>query len=432
MSLENREKWSLQDWLTELESLQPVKFNLRLENVRKVAESLNVLEPAAKVITVGGTNGKGSTVASLSAIYTAAGYKVGCFTSPHLIRFNERISINNQQIADAAAAAIFLQIYKACSDIRLSYFESSLLCALLYFQQFALDLIILEVGMGGRLDATNIIDSDLTIITSIALDHQQYLGATTLKIGFEKAGIMRAGKVCIFADTKRPVSIDEYAQTIHAKLYSLGDDYTFTKDNNCLTIALGSAAVDSNIFTLPIPRINTNAFAAAVVASQFLYASLPVSVNDLYFSAQNISIIARQQLICHDKMQLVLDVAHNPHAVQALADFIQSLPKVKKVHAIFSGLADKDLSGMLMPLLIFVDHWYPTSLGSRRAASAEEIVAVFEQVLVIGNFTYFSTPQYAFDEVVRNYQAGDLVIVYGSFLLVGAIMENLNNEICYV
>ena len=432
MFLKNREEWNLQDWLRELESLQPAKFNLRLENVRKVAESLRVLKLSAKVITVGGTNGKGSTVASVSAIYIAAGYNVGCFTSPHLIKFNERISVNNQQISDTAAADIFLQIDKARGDIELSYFESALLCALVYFQRFGLDLIVLEVGMGGRLDATNIIDSDLTIITSIALDHQEYLGDTISQIGFEKAGIMRTGKVCIFADTNRPISIDEYAKTIQARLYSLGDDYTFTTDKTCLKIELGAVSADSDVLTLPTPKVNTNAFVAAVVASQFLQDSLPVSVDKLQLSAQNANILARQQLICHDNMRLVLDVAHNPHAVQKLASFIQELPEVNKVHAIFSGLADKDLPGMLMPLLIFVDHWYPTSLGGKRAASAEDIVAVFEQVLVAGNFTYFSTPRHAFAEVMRNYQAGDLVIIYGSFLLVGAIMENLNNETCYV
>lgn len=428
----NCETWGLQDWLTHFESMQPAKFNLRLENVCKVAKKLNVLDLSSKVITVAGTNGKGSTVAALTAIYTTAGYKVGCFTSPHIIRFNERISVNNQQIADDVAAEIFLQIEKTRGDTELHYFELAFLCALVYFQQQSLDLIILEVGMGGRLDATNIIDSDLTIITSIALDHQQYLGDTTLQIGYEKAGIMRPEKVCIFADDKRPLSIDEYAKKNNTRLYSLHDNYTYTHASNSLNIKLGAITANVDVVSIPLPKVHPNSVVAAIIGSQVLNDSLPVTITDVQSSVQNIIIFARQQLICHDKIHFILDVAHNPHAVKSLANYLSKLPSTKQVHAIFSGLAEKDLYGMVSPLLNIVDHWYPTVVQGRRAASKDDIHTVFKNILANENVTCFSTPLQAYNAAVSNYQEGDLIVIYGSFFLIGAIMENFNNETCYV
>lgn len=437
----SRSSWSLQDWLAHLESIQPVKFNLRLENVRAVAKLLEVADAEPVVITVAGTNGKGSTVAALDSIYSHAGYKVGCFTSPHLISFNERITVANKQISSADATRIMLAIEKVRGDIELSYFETAFLCALVYFKEASLDLIILEVGMGGRLDATNIIDADLAIITSIALDHQQYLGEDLLKIGHEKAGIMRPGRPCIFADAKRPITIDNYAQAIDSDLYSLGEDYTYQKQENKLQVSVTKQSTSRNLIgwaqgsnmNLPIPKIQANSAAAAIISSSILQEYLPVSIEVLQKSMQEINILARQQLIERDNMQILLDVAHNPHAANSLADYVKYLNIQGKVHAIFTGLAEKDLSGMVAPLLNVVDHWYPTSISCRRAATFEEVCSTLNtHVIASVNIHAYADPLTAYKQVLQRYNAGDLVIIYGSFLLVGVIMENFGNEVSYV
>lgn len=424
-----RDAWSLQDWLSHLDSVQPVKFNLRLENVRAVARLLDVATPEPTVITVAGTNGKGSTVAALASIYSHAGYQVGCFTSPHLIRFNERITVANQQISDADAARIMLAIETVRGDTELSYFETALLCALVYFKEHTLDLIILEVGMGGRLDATNIIDADLAIITSIALDHQQYLGDSLTQIGYEKAGIMRSGKPCIFADAKRPDTIDKHAQEIGAELYTLGEHYTYKQHKNVLKVN----AQNGLDITLPTPKIHTNSALAAIITSSILKDKLPVPVVDLEKGMQDIKIFARQQLIEHDNLQIVIDVAHNPHAVESLATYLKQLQCKGKVHALFSGLAEKDLTGMVTPLLNVVDHWYPTSIIARRAATLQEVCATLENKQINSeNIHAFAEPLAAYKQILQRYNVGDLIIIYGSFVLVGVIMENLRNEVSYV
>lgn len=423
-----RSTWTLQNWLNYLESIEPIKYNLRLENVREVARRLDILDLKVPVITVGGTNGKGSTVAALTALYSSAGYSVGHFTSPHLIKFNERICINNQQISDESAAVFMLEIDNMRGEIDISYFEAALLCALLYFTKSKVDLIVLEVGMGGRLDATNIIDSDITIITSIALDHQKYLGNDTESIGYEKAGIMRRNKNCIFADELRPNSIDKYAKDLGCKLICLGQDYTIMFSDDSLTISHNGYAN----FVLPLPKINHKAAASAVVATNLLQDILPISYQSLYTGMLNILIYGRQQVINNNGQKVVLDVSHNPHGVQLLSKFIHNMQVSGKVHAIFSGLADKDLSGMLVPFLNIVDNWYPIVLQSKRAASQELLQEVFAKVLGMNDINIFKDIESAYNEVLNKYADGDLVIIYGSFLLVGAFMHKFTREIDYV
>ncbi len=423
-----RSNWTLHNWLDYLESIQPIKYNLRLENVREVAKILDVLDLKIPVITVGGTNGKGSTVAALTALYIAEGYKVGHFTSPHLIKFNERICINNQQIEDAVAAEIMLEIDNVRGEIEVSYFEAALLCALLYYKNNQVDLIVLEVGMGGRLDATNIIDADLTIITSIALDHQKYLGNDTCAIGREKAGIMRSRKSCIFADDLRPVSIDEQAKKIGCDLVCIGEHYTINVSDDRLIVSHR----DFVEFNLPKPHINSKAAASAVVATCLLQDILPVSHDALHRGMHNIIISGRQQIIYHKHQKIVLDVSHNPHGVRSLSQFIGNMSTSGRVHAIFSGLADKDLSGMIEPFVDMVDNWYPVVLQSRRAASHELLEEVLKKSLAKDSIWLYQNIDSAYDAVTNKYVDGDLVIIYGSFLLVGAFMDKLTREISYV
>ncbi len=423
-----RSAWGLQNWLTYLESIQPVKFNLRLENVSEVASRMDVLNLAIPVITVGGTNGKGSTVAALTSLYCAGGYNVGHFTSPHLIKFNERICINNKQISDGDAADIMLEIDNLRGDIEISYFEASLLCALRYFKKHKLDLIVLEVGMGGRLDATNIIDADLTIITSIELDHQKYLGNDRLAIGFEKAGIMRGGKSCIFADDSCPITIEKHANELGCDLVRLHENYTFKSVNGDFVIHHAGFAD----LILPMPKINPKAAASAIIATNLLQDILPISLQGLHNGICNINILGRQQIIYHNNLKIVLDVAHNPHAVSSLIDFIKNMQINGKIHAIFGGLSDKDLLGMVIPLLNIVDNWYPTMLQGRRAATSELLQNTFNQALQLDSCHCYKNFDAAYTAVTNNYVDGDLVIIYGSFVLVGESMQKFTREINYV
>lgn len=428
MTNTTRSHWQLHDWLVYLESIQPIKYNLRLEHVREVATRLELINLKMPVITVGGTNGKGSTVAALASLYSAGGYKVGHFTSPHLIKFNERISINNHHILDEDAAEFMLQIDNIRGDIEISYFEAALLCALMYFKKNKVDLVVLEVGMGGRLDATNIIDADVTIMSSIALDHQKYLGNDTFAIGKEKAGIMRNGKNCIFADYLRPQSIDGYAKEIGCDLICIGADYKIDVSNNKLNI-YHHGFPDLH---LPIPKINIQAAASAVIATNLLQKILPLSNSHLQSGMDNIVIFGRQQLILHNNQQIVLDVSHNPHGVMSLSGFIKNMSVSGRIHAIFSGLSDKDLLGMVAPFINIVDYWYPVVMQSKRAATQDLLCSVLTEALGTNHFEFYQNIEDSYKQVTSKYVKGDLIVIYGSFLLIGAFMEKFTREVNYV
>ena len=444
--------FSLDDWLYYLENAHKQEIQLGLSRISTVAKRLGVLDWDAQVITVAGTNGKGSTVASLEAIYAAAGYSVACYTSPHLLVFNERIRVNQQLITDEQLCAAFKVIENTREGIHLTYFEMATLAALLHFKECQPDLIILEVGVGGRLDATNIIDADLAIITTVDFDHQEYLGYTKDAIGYEKAGILRPNTPFIYADNHPPASVVEQSLRLNATLYCLGRNYSFKVTTHpCPTSRVLSAgsrsrrasldpadkprdvvgAVTSNALqlvlptgdslTLPLPKINHKAAAAACIASVCLQSILPVTTDQLALAMSTVSIQGRQHLV-PGAINTVFDVAHNPQAVSLLADFIRRLQPKGRVHAVFSGLKDKDLSGLIKPMLSCVDVWYPALLSGKRAASEALLLSVFanEDCFVLA---CFSRPEEAYQAAIQGAEPGDLIVVYGSFLTVSAIMK---------
>ncbi|MDF1756915.1 MAG: bifunctional tetrahydrofolate synthase/dihydrofolate synthase [Legionellaceae bacterium] len=414
--------WDLPKWLDFLENRHFKEVRLRLEDPKKIAKRLNVLNWQIPVITIAGTNGKGSTAASLQAIYKSAGYRVGCFTSPHLIEFNERICVDNKQISDDDLCKAFSQIESVRGDVNVTYFEASLLAALLYFKSSSLDVIILEVGLGGRLDATNIIDSDLSIITTIALDHEEYLGNNLEQIGFEKAGIMRAHKTCIFADEFMPESIEEHAKQTGTNLLCLGRDYTYTISNNILQIDRN----DIFNISLPIPLVNMKSAMAAIVASDCLSDLIPVTSEHWCDAMLNVHIPGRLHLV--DKsVKLLYDVSHNPQSVELLANYILGIKNKGRVHAVFSGLSDKKVRGLIKPLTGIVSNWYPALLEHKRGASESELVDALYAETNYDHFCY-KNPVAAYDAAASVAKAGDLIVIYGSFLLVGAVMENLTHE----
>lgn len=414
--------WNLQQWLDYLEHRHTPEVQLRLVNARTVAAVMNILNWTIPVITVAGTNGKGSTVAALSAIYQAAGYRVGQFTSPHLVSFNERICINQHSIADDELSALFMNIEHGRQATPLTYFEMSLLAALLYFKRSELDVIILEVGVGGRLDATNIIDSDLAIITTVDLDHQDYLGHDKETIGYEKAGILRPHRPCIYADSSPPSTVCAHAQSLEAELQCLGKDYQYRIVGDCIHI---DQAYQSTII-LPVPQLHPHAAVAAVMASLCLQSSLPVQERDWIKGMQTMAIRGRQQWIQGD-ISYLYDVAHNPQAVSLLAHRLADFPRTGKIHAIFSALKDKDICGLIRPLRPFVVQWYPACLKGKRATDATSLLDAFEDVLGFRPISY-ADPILASRAALEFAKPGDLILVYGSFILVGAVMKYMQHH----
>ncbi len=450
---EPSEGWALEQWLYYLEHRHSQAIQLGLVNAAHVATVMNVLKWSIPVITVGGTNGKGSTVTALAAIYQAAGYRVGQFTSPHLFRFNERICINQQPITDEELCQLFARIETARAETSLTYFEMSLLAALLYFKEADLDVLILEVGMGGRLDATNIIDADLAIVTTVDLDHQDLLGADKEAIGAEKAGIFRKGHLCIYADFSPPSSLLRHAQSLETKMLCLGKDYQFHIADGQLHI---QHPFQTDTLVLPLPTLHPHAAVSAVIASLCLQTRLPVSEKDWTTAMQTMRILGRQYWV-PGEIYFLYDVAHNPQAATALAQCIEhklatteqlsqktpATPSViasrrrsnpvalgdaaqghwpqGKIHAVFSALKDKDVCGLIKPLSSIVEQWYPASLRGQRAASQEQLQKAFRDVLGEQPHCY-EDPIQATQAAVAAAKPGDWIVVYGSFLLVGAVM----------
>lgn len=405
---------TLADWLTELESRHFQEIQLGLDRMKMAANKLDLLNLPSVVISVAGTNGKGSTVAALEAIYTQAGYCTAAYTSPHLLRFNERIKLNRQQISDNDLIHIFERIEMECRNIPLTYFEVATLAALVYFKEQKPDVIILETGLGGRLDATNCWANDLAIITTIDLDHQAFLGETREEIGFEKAGILRKGKPFIFADKNIPDSVWNQAISLETDTYRNGINYS------CSAIDTGWKFMFNDLSMDFAPtKLHTNSLAAAIMATIILQDRLPVNRSTITDALNHLTLAGRLQLVDQGEWQLLFDVSHNPQSVHYLAEFI-SQQQVGKVHAVFSALSDKNLQGMLEPMRPLVDYWYPALLDSKRAITAKQLLGVLNDNKIK---LCHNTPLEAYQTACQAAHAGDLIVVFGSFITVAAVMS---------
>nr|WP_181879352.1 bifunctional tetrahydrofolate synthase/dihydrofolate synthase [Legionella donaldsonii] len=409
--------FNVTEWLAYLENRHLQEIQLGLSRIKQVAEHLDLLNPNAKIITVTGTNGKGSTVASLEAIYLAAGYQVASYSSPHLLAFNERIKVNRQPISAQQLCEAFCVVEEVSNTINthLTYFEVTTLAALWHFKRYCLDLIILEVGLGGRLDATNIIDTDLAIITTIDFDHQTFLGTTKEAIGFEKAGILRANKPLIFADNNPPASVLKQAYALNTPLYLYGRDYNYLHHADGLQFVRSEQVID-----LPQPQLHGNAIAAAIMASICLQTWLPIQRSQLIQGIQSASLMGRGQLV-KGRVETLFDVAHNPQAVSNLVKVIKKLSVDRTVHAVFSALKDKDIVGLIAPLVKSVDYWYPALLTGKRAASKEHLTQAFTNCGIIPSC--YRDPLSAYQVACNQAGADDLIVVYGSFITVGNVLS---------
>ena len=419
---------SLDQWLSHLETAHPVGIDMGLARISRVKESLG-LKFACPVITVGGTNGKGSTCAFLESILLAAGYKVACHTSPHLLRFNERARMNGADVSDADLLKAFERVEQARCRLNdpptLTYFEFTTLAIMDIFANASVDAVILEVGMGGRLDAVNIVDADCAIVTSIDLDHMAYLGNTREAIAFEKAGIFRTKAIAICADPIPPTSLINHANTIGADLWLMGKDYSFTGDQQ----QWGWTGRGKRFSGLGYPALrganqllNASAVITALIA---LHDRLPVSAQDIRNGLAQVELPGRFQVL-PGRPTVVLDVAHNPHAAATLAESIEAMAYHPYTYAVFGAMADKDIDGVLKPLLNTVDYWYCTDLPTPRAASASDLAkrlrAFNKEALV------FMDPGAAYQAALDKAGEGDRILVFGSFYTVSGVMAYRNNQ----
>lgn len=413
---------TLPQWLAHLETAHPTTIDMGLTRVTQVKNAMNLV-PSCPVIIVGGTNGKGSTCAFLSHIYAAAGYKVGMLTSPHLLRFNERIAINNQPVSDEDIVAAFERIEAARGDVSLTYFEFNTLAAVDIFRLHQVDVMILEVGLGGRLDAVNVFDADCAIVTSVDLEHQTYLGDTVEQIAKEKAGIFRAGKPAIFGQDPAPHSLGQHAKNIGAKLLQLNHQFSYLAriDSWQWQANNGSLKID-----LPLPALQgafqLNNAACAVAAVQIMRQQLPVSNEALAQGIAQAQNTARFQII-QQQPEIILDVAHNPHAARALASSLNALP-AKRTIAVFSILADKDSDAVINTLQGSIDEWYIAPLDLPRGMTLTALTAKLKKHNIQAIHPH-NTIQAAYTAALSQVTENDRIIVFGSFHTVAEVLGSL-------
>ncbi len=412
---------NLSDWLAWQETLHPSVIDLGLDRVRRVLARLGLEPPGCPVITVGGTNGKGSCVALLDSVLIAAGFRTGTFTSPHLHRYNERIRIAGTDASDASLVAAFERIEAARQGDTLTFFEFNTLAALLIFDTAGLDCALLEVGMGGRLDAVNVVDPDVALVTSIGLDHCEWLGATVEEIGREKAGIFRAGRPAVFGSRDMPASVQSAADRVGASLHQLGRDFDYTVGPNDWSWQGGTIRLDG----LPRPALAgavQYANAAAVIAVlQVVSTRLPVAKEALAAGLSAASLAGRFE-IRPGPVTWIFDVAHNPAAAQVLADNLAGLPNVGRTIAVCGILGDKDVVSIATQLHSSIDLWILAGLSGPRAGSLGSLRERFERA---GVPIEFAAPDVtsACEAALSLAGPGDRIVVFGSFLTVGPARE---------
>lgn len=406
----------LAEWLDYIECLHPKSWDLGLERVAAVARDLDVVKPAPTTFLVGGTNGKGSVCAYIADLCRELGLKTGVTTSPHLLRFNERIVVDGVQASDELLCRAFARIEAARGDISLTYFEFAALAALLIFREANVDVAVLEVGLGGRLDAMNLVTPDVSVITRVALDHESWLGDSREVIGAEKAGIMRPGKPCILADSDMPVSIHQHARDTGSRVLMPGLDYIY--QDHLLSVRGDTANV--TIRNLPRPMLPIESAAAAVQA--VFSAGFEPSRDQVAHVFSDTLLPARFQII-DGKCRTVLDVAHNPDAAAYLLARLQLL-SFERCHAVAGMYADKDYPMVVSMLSPVVDNWYFPAPTVSRGTPVESMVASVPAESGCGIRTYDKVTL-AYEDAVRRSSHSDLILVFGSFPVVASVLEFL-------
>lgn len=437
---------SLDAWLSYIESLHPKSISMGLDRVNRMIARLN-LSPKFPIITVAGTNGKGSTCAMLAQIYKQAGYQVGCYTSPHLLRYNERVRVNGVEASDAELCVAFSAVDAARVgadniEIALTYFEVGTLAAMWHFMQANIDIAIMEIGLGGRLDAVNAFEPSSAIVTSVALDHQDYLGDTRELIGFEKAGVYRNSVPAICGDINPPASLIAHAEQIQADFKRIHQDFGYLTVGNCWQFLQNGSVV----YTLPKPTLQgsyqlANA-SCAIAAVESLQSKLPVLLDAMASAMQQVSLAGRFQVIATNQSnapRVILDVAHNPHAAKALSENLKAC-KVQytqtnveicpaKTFAVFAMLADKDMQGVVSELQNEIDVWYVASIDHARGAQASDLTEVIVGVNPAAEIKMFDNANNAYQQACIDMRENDKMIVFGSFFTVSSVLQVISTTL---
>jgi len=415
---------TLPEWLDWCERLHPTTIELGLERVKAVADRL-AIRFDCPVITVAGTNGKGSTCAMLEAIALQAGYRTGVYTSPHLVNFEERCRVHGEIVSAAALAPHFERVEAARDGVSLTYFEFTTLAILCLLADSKLDVAILEVGLGGRLDAVNIIDADCAVITSVDLDHMDYLGPDRESIGLEKAGIMRTGKPAIVSDPVPPRSVVDRATDIGADLWRLGHDFNYSGDQQQWAWA-GRGRRYAGLAYPALRGANQLLNASGVLAAlEALRPRLPVTAQAVRNGLAMVELPGRFQVV-PGQPALVLDVAHNPHSTAALAANLDAMGFYPATHAVFGAMADKDIEAMFRKIGPIIDHWYFTDLPVARAETAQGLVARWEAMERRADVrvSTHGSPMEAWRAAAAAADPTDRIVVFGSFHTVGGVLRD--------
>jgi len=419
--MSNATERTLAQWLEYLEQLHPQAIAMGLDRVSHVARELE-LRPSASIITVGGTNGKGSCCAMLEAILLRAGYKAGCYTSPHLLRYNERVRIDGREVDDAVLCDAFAKIESARETTSLTYFEFGTLAAMIAFDDAKVDVAILEVGLGGRLDAVNIFDADCALVASVDLDHQDYLGTTREAVGFEKAGIFRGGKPAICGDSEPPQSLLHHASKIGAELVLIDRDFGYVSQ----PMQWRYWGPGGKRHGLPHPALRgayqlSNA-AACLTALDAVRDRLPVSAQDIRSGLLHAEVAGRFQVLA-GRPQVILDVAHNPHAARALAAALGEMPKSGKVIAVFAMFKDKDIAGVAAAVKDRITHWLVADSPGPRGTTAADVASILQEAGVRAPIMQYTEVVGAWAAACETASVDDKIVVFGSFITVAAVMR---------
>lgn len=421
---------TLKDWLHWQEGLHPQSIDLGLHRAKKVFHALNPEKKQPITITVAGTNGKGSTVAFLEAIYRAQGLKVGSYTSPHILKYNERIKINGLPVSDDTLCNAFERIEAVRNETSLSYFEFSTLAALDIFSRADLDIQLLEVGLGGRLDTVNIIDSDAAIITSICIDHTDWLGDTRTAIAIEKSGVFRQHCPAIVGDIDPPTSLIDCAQKIKAQLLLINHNFSYEKSVN----SWNWQCHGKNLAKLPLPNLKgehqyRNA-SCSLMAIESLQDKIPISDSTIQTGLKNAYISGRFQLIkTENSAPILLDVSHNPHAAQALLDYLNTEFSKLPVYAIFNMMSDKDMQSVVTLMQPKIKHWYISPVNNPRTNKEIDTKNIFKK----SNIKHISTGYSNFSSTFQSAKkAADnnqgLLVIFGSFFLVSEYLAQISEK----
>lgn len=423
---------NLDGWLEHLERLHPTTIELGLDRIRQVASRLDLDFSDKQVVTVAGTNGKGSTVSLLRSILNSAGYRVGTYTSPHIHVYNERVCVDGLPVSDEVLCESFAAVEAAREGVSLSYFEFGTLCALHYFATAAIDYLILEVGLGGRLDAVNIVDADLMILTNVALDHMDWLGDSRERIGYEKAGIFRAGKAALYGERDMPLSVRDEAQRLAATLYQQGEDFSYSVTAEGMDWRggvlddVGDVKGAQHYTGLPETLFNADTVSTVIQAISLLLPGLSPQV--LAKGLRSAQIPGRLQWINRGPQaaqpDTVLDVAHNPHAIGNLLNNLTRHFSGRPLSIVMAMLSDKDIAAVTALMATLEARWYVAQVKDVRRAEAS-VLHDYLRGHGVSDITCFDTVGAAYDAACHEAEDDTLVLVTGSFFTVADVLAQL-------